>query len=120
MKKSILDYSISEHVPKQVLDESVFSTIVTMPCHDQETVSLQYMFGASLMVAPVTEKGAQTKRVYLPSETAWEDVWTGEKYEGGRWIQVNTPISKIPLFILTQHQEFNELLKIFEKYKLRL
>lgn len=58
----------------------------------------QYLLGSHLLVCPVTEKGAQTRVVYLP-EGAWTDYWTGKRYEGKQFIQVLTPLDQIPLFV---------------------
>ncbi|MFL5742263.1 MAG: glycoside hydrolase family 31 protein [Flavisolibacter sp.] len=57
----------------------------------------QYLFGPSLMVCPVTTKGAQTRTVYLP-RGEWYDYWNGKKFEGEKWIQVLTPLDTIPVF----------------------
>ncbi len=45
----------------------------------------EYMWGRNLLVAPVVEKGAGTRRVYLPRGD-WHDFWTGERIDGGREI----------------------------------
>jgi len=58
----------------------------------------QYLFGESLMVAPVTTKGAITRSVYLP-EGVWFNYWTGEKYEGKSYHHVVAPLDTIPLFV---------------------
>lgn len=58
----------------------------------------QYLFGNSMMVCPVTTKGAQTRSVYLP-EGIWFDYWTGKKYSGKQYIHVVTPTDTIPVFI---------------------
>ena len=58
----------------------------------------QFLFGDSLLVAPVTEKGARTKRVWLP-EGIWYDFHTGEKYTGGKYVEVFAPLEKLPLFV---------------------
>jgi len=39
----------------------------------------EYMFGKSLLVAPVVEPGITSWSVYLPKATAWYDFWTGKK-----------------------------------------
>jgi alpha-D-xyloside xylohydrolase len=59
----------------------------------------EYMFGPDLLVAPVTEQGATTKRVYLPSGVDWYNYWTNERLKGGQWIETNAPIDTIPLFV---------------------
>ena len=57
----------------------------------------QYLFGESLMVCPVTTKGAQTRTVYLP-EGDWYDWWTGKKYKGRQYVHVVTPLDTLPIF----------------------
>jgi alpha-D-xyloside xylohydrolase len=59
----------------------------------------EYMFGPALLVAPVTEQGATSKRVYLPAGTDWFNFWTNERIKGGRWITAEAPIDTIPLFV---------------------
>ena len=58
----------------------------------------QYLLGSSLMVCPVTQKGAATRTVYLP-QGRWIDYWTGKTYAGKQYLNVLTPLDKIPLFI---------------------
>ena len=58
----------------------------------------QYMFGSSMMICPVTEKGAQTRVVYLP-EGNWINYWTGELYEGKEYYSVLTPLDQMPIFV---------------------
>jgi hypothetical protein len=58
----------------------------------------QYRFGRSLLIAPVVEEGATTRTLYLPAG-AWIDFWTGERYDGARWITVDAPWDRIPVFV---------------------
>jgi len=58
----------------------------------------QYMFGPSLLVAPVTTQGQTKRPVYLPAGNVWYDWWTGRKYEGGQTIEADAPIDHIPVF----------------------
>ena len=58
----------------------------------------EYFFGESLLVAPVTEKGAREWDVYLP-QGSWYHYWTGRRYEGGRTVRVPAPLGQIPLFV---------------------
>lgn len=62
------------------------------------TISDEYMFGPSLLVAPVTVPSSVSRRVYLPAGTCWYDFWTNERYEGGQWTDVAAPIDTIPVF----------------------
>lgn len=59
----------------------------------------QYMYGPNVMVKPVMEAGADKINVYLPKGAVWTNVWTKETTEGGRSIEVKTPIDQIPLFV---------------------
>jgi len=58
----------------------------------------EYLFGPAILVSPVTTEGATARTVYLPAAT-WYDFWTGEKQEGGKRIQADAPLSKLPLFV---------------------
>ena len=57
-----------------------------------------YMFGPSLWVAPVLDEGATERRTYLPRGD-WFDWWTGERLAGGRWIETEAPLDRIPLWV---------------------
>jgi alpha-D-xyloside xylohydrolase len=59
----------------------------------------QFMFGPALMVNPVLEAGATSRRVYLPKDTNWYDFWTGEKVAGGQHIEAAAPLERLPLFV---------------------
>lgn len=61
-------------------------------------IGSEYFFGPSLLVAPVTRKGAKEWTVWLP-EGEWYDYWTHEKYQGGRDVTVDAPLGRIPLFV---------------------
>lgn len=57
-----------------------------------------YMFGPDLLVAPVTEAGATTRRVYLPAGCKWQDANTKKIYDGGQSVTVPAPLDVIPVF----------------------
>ena len=69
---------------------------------DPEAVKLgdEYLWGRDILVAPVVEKGAKSRRVYLPEGT-WFDWWTGEKLSGKRWIERPVDLATIPLYVRT-------------------
>jgi alpha-glucosidase (family GH31 glycosyl hydrolase) len=68
--------------------------------NDPEAVKLgdEYLWGRDLLVAPVVEKGAKLRRVYLP-EGDWFDWWTGEKLSGKHWIERQVDLATIPLYV---------------------
>jgi alpha-D-xyloside xylohydrolase len=59
----------------------------------------EYMFGPSLLIAPVTEQGRTTREVYLPEGTDWYNFWTNERVHGGQSVAVDAPIDVIPIFV---------------------
>ena len=63
------------------------------------TLNDEYMFGPAFLVAPVTEQGATSRKVYLPAGSDWYDWWTNRKITGGQWIEAAAPIDRIPLFV---------------------
>jgi alpha-D-xyloside xylohydrolase len=58
----------------------------------------EYMFGKALLVAPVVEKGARKRTVYLPIGTRWFDFFSGRRFAGGRTIDADAPMTHIPVF----------------------
>ena len=58
----------------------------------------EYLWGRDILVAPVTEKGATSRRLYLP-RGAWCDYWTNEKQEGGREINRPVELETMPLYV---------------------
>ncbi|TDG37288.1 DUF5110 domain-containing protein [Pedobacter changchengzhani] len=59
----------------------------------------QFMFGPSILVSPVTDKGATAREVYLPNNTKWVNFWTGKTYNGGETVNANAPLNEMPLYI---------------------
>ena len=52
----------------------------------------------SSAVAPVFEKGATRRSVYLPNGT-WYDWWTGSSQTGGKWISKDVDLSIMPIYV---------------------
>ena len=61
-----------------------------------------FMLGDSLLVANVLEKGAKTRRIRFPKGSAFYDLYTRERYEGGTKIDLPVDISSIPMFLTDQ------------------
>ncbi len=58
----------------------------------------EYLWGKSVLVAPVVEKGATNRRVYLP-HGGWYDFWTHERLQGGREISRAVDLETMPLYV---------------------
>lgn len=63
------------------------------------TVKDQYLFGQSLMVAPVLKYQATARTVYLPEDGKWLDFWTGEAFEGGQSVERTVELRTLPLYV---------------------
>ena len=58
----------------------------------------EYLWGRDILVAPVTEKGASSRRLYLP-RGAWTDFWTEIPVEGGREVERAVDLATMPLYV---------------------
>ena len=58
----------------------------------------EYLYGRDILVAPVVEKGATSRSLYLPRGT-WFDFWTRERSEGGREVTRNVDLATMPLYV---------------------
>jgi alpha-glucosidase (family GH31 glycosyl hydrolase) len=58
----------------------------------------EYLWGRDILVAPVVERGATTRVVYLPRGDWW-DFWTGERVTGGREITRAVDLETTPLYV---------------------
>jgi alpha-D-xyloside xylohydrolase len=100
---------------------SMMRALVMDFANDKKALDIndQFMFGRSLMVAPVTERQyakatgvngkdtiytpdysvTRSKQVYLPAGTNWIDFWTGTSHTGGQTIAKETPLNIVPLYV---------------------
>ncbi len=67
---------------------------------DPEAVACgdEFLWGRDILVSPVVEKGAKTRRLYLP-RGVWYDFWTGEQREGGVEIERSVDLETMPLHV---------------------
>ncbi len=63
-----------------------------------QNIGDEFLFGPSILVAPVTETEATTRHLYLP-RGKWYDFWTGAALEGGKAIDAPAPLDRIPLYV---------------------
>ncbi|MBB6118345.1 TIM-barrel domain-containing protein [Nocardiopsis algeriensis] len=59
----------------------------------------QFLFGPDVLVAPVTEYGARSRKVYLPEGSGWTDPWTGDVHPGGTEILLDAPLDRAPVLL---------------------
>jgi len=58
----------------------------------------EYLWGRDILVAPVVEKGANSRKIYLP-RGVWYDFWTREKLDGGHELMRPVDLETIPLYV---------------------
>lgn len=69
------------------------------PVTRDTTTQYQFMSGEWMMVAPVYTRRNVRENIYFPAGE-WYDYWTGEKYEGGKWLdKYNAGLDICPVFI---------------------
>jgi alpha-glucosidase (family GH31 glycosyl hydrolase) len=56
------------------------------------------LLGDDLLMAPVTEPGVESSRIYLP-RGEWIDAWTGETHLGPVVVQRPAPLEEIPVYV---------------------
>ena len=80
---------------------------------DENTLEIndEYMVGDSLLVAPILDKDARKRMIYLPKGT-WIDLFTGKKYIGGKYIIFAENLAESGYFIKN-----NTLIPMFENLK---
>lgn len=57
----------------------------------------EFMLGADFIIAPVTDEGADTVKVYLPAGE-WVHAWSGETYLGGQYVATAAPLGQPAVF----------------------
>jgi alpha-glucosidase (family GH31 glycosyl hydrolase) len=72
---------------------------MAFPDGGYETIKDQFVLGDTTIVAPVIVRGARSRSVVLP-EGEWR-ADDGRIYNGGRCIEVEAPLGRLPFFILT-------------------
>ena len=65
-------------------------------CYEE---GVDFMLGDSLLVANVVEKGAVSRKIYLPEGETFYDFYTRAAYEGGRTVELPVDLGSIPLFV---------------------
>lgn len=59
----------------------------------------QFMFGPSLLINPVYNYKARSRKVYLPEAQGWYDWYSGKYIGGGQNINADAPYDRVPIFV---------------------
>jgi len=69
-----------------------------LPDPQVNTIQDEYLYGDAFLVAPIIEKGAESRKVYLP-DGIWFNFWTNEPFPGGQIVTADAPLDTLPLFV---------------------
>ncbi|HEY2905657.1 MAG TPA: TIM-barrel domain-containing protein, partial [Vicinamibacterales bacterium] len=58
----------------------------------------EYLWGRDMLVAPVVERAATSRSIYLP-QGRWYDFWQDEMIDGGREVSRPVDLATMPLFV---------------------
>jgi alpha-glucosidase/alpha-D-xyloside xylohydrolase len=60
--------------------------------------SQEYLWGRNMLIAPVYEKGATSRNVYLPAGT-WYDWWDNSRHNGGTTVTRKVDLATMPIYV---------------------
>ena len=100
LRMNLLPYIYTEAKWSSETGEPMMRSMAYAFPEDQtaDEYEFQYLFGRSLLVAPVTSPNAKSVEVYLP-EGIWYNFFTGERYESGVY-RIPVEMDEIPVFVL--------------------
>lgn len=101
LRYRLLPYIYSTSWDVSANDGTFMRPLVMDYVADPKTYDLgsQYLFGRSILVAPVTKPGVTTWDVYLPQGNDWWDFWTNHRIAGGTTDNKAVPMDIIPLYV---------------------
>lgn len=82
-------------------DYTIMRAMVMDFSDDREVLNIgdQFMFGPSILVAPVCKYKARSREVYFPASVGWYDLYTGDYIFSGHKLKVDAPYERMPLFV---------------------
>ncbi len=108
LRYALLPYIYSTARRVHADDQSFLRAMGIAYPEDSKThaVKDQLMFGQNILVAPVVQQKADSRKVYLPEIKEdkkgcnnWYDLWTGEILQGGQTIDRKVDLSMLPLYV---------------------
>jgi alpha-D-xyloside xylohydrolase len=102
LRYRLLPYTYSSAARVALAGSTLMRPLVMDFPHDATALDerTEYLFGPSILVAPVLAPSVTHWPVYLPETKAgWYNFWTGELSRAGQRIEVAAPLSVIPLHL---------------------
>jgi oligosaccharide 4-alpha-D-glucosyltransferase len=96
----LLPYNYTLSYEQAVSGEPLVSPLYYYFSDDMNAVNVndEFMRGHEILVAPVLEKNATTRKLYLP-KGEWYNFYSDEKIAGEKWVDENVDLNHIPVFI---------------------
>ena len=100
IRMNLMPYIYSEATKTSITGVPMMRAMVLEAPKDINTYKLneQYMFGESLLIAPIINKGQTRKTIYLP-DGEWIDFFYGSQRPGGQTITYYADVDTIPVFV---------------------
>ncbi len=100
LRYQLLPYTYSTVAQGHVTGLPLIRALCLRWPHDEKALATDdaYMWGDHFLVAPVYDKDATQRRVYLPAGSWW-DYWTGTRIDGGKSISQPVDLATIPLYV---------------------
>lgn len=112
LRQKLMPYLYSLHHTAHETGSPIWRPMVWQFPQDKrcQRENVDFFLGDSLLCAPVVEKGAKTRNVWLPEGTVFYDFHTRQRYTGGQEITLDAPMDKLLLL-----QKGGSILPIAEK-----
>lgn len=68
-------------------------------CMEPEVCETEFLAGPFFLIAPVLGPGEVSRKVYLPKGDRWYDFQAHRLYEGGKFVDCEAPLEKMPVFV---------------------
>lgn len=100
LRYQLLPYTYSTAAQSHASGMPIIRALWLVYPQDRDAVLVDdvYLWGDSFLVAPVYEKGASQRNLYLPRGIWWNH-WTSERLEGGGNITASVALDTLPLFV---------------------
>lgn len=102
VRYQLFPYIYSESAAISLKGSTLMRPLVMDFTHDPTALKqkYEYMFGPSLLIAPVVEPGRKEWDVYLPQvRGGWYDFWTEKHMSKNGWNQIPVSLNHIPVFV---------------------
>ena len=99
LRRKLMPYLYSLHYEAHETGSPIWRPMVWQYPDDRrcQQENVDFFLGNALLCAPVVEKGAVKRKVWLPRGEVYYDIHTGSRYEGGQEISLDAPLERLPL-----------------------